>query len=90
MNVSFTKWASVRAHAGDKALIAQGGRGGRGNAAFKSSQNKAPVIAEDGEAGVGMWLDLELKLIADVGIIGMPSAGALSVLPRVFVESSFT
>lgn len=64
------------ARAGDKALLIQGGRGGRGNAAFKSAKNKAPVIAEDGEAGAGAWLDLELKLIADVGIIGMPSAGA--------------
>jgi GTPase len=62
--------------AGDKALLVQGGRGGRGNAAFKSARNKAPVIAEDGEPGPNMWLDLELKLIADVGIIGMPSAGA--------------
>lgn len=69
-------------HIGDKALIAQGGRGGRGNAAFKSAQNKAPVIAEDGETGIGMWLELELKLIADVGIIGMPSAGMLHVLLR--------
>ena len=77
---------SGRGHAGDKALIAQGGRGGRGNAAFKSSQNKAPVIAEDGEAGIGMWLDLELKLIADVGIIGMPSAGTPRALQNVLCK----
>jgi GTPase involved in cell partitioning and DNA repair len=60
---------------GDKALLVQGGRGGKGNASFKTSVKNAPVIAEDGEEGPAMWLDLELKLMADVGIIGMPNAG---------------
>lgn len=61
---------------GDKALLAQGGRGGRGNGAFKSALNSAPVIAEDGEKTEDEWLNLELKLIADVGVVGMPNAGA--------------
>jgi GTP1/OBG len=69
--VSFMRTDGV----GDKALVVQGGRGGRGNAAFRTARNRAPVIAEDGEAGVEMWLDLELKLVADVGIIGVPNAG---------------
>ena len=63
-------------HAGDKALVAQGGRGGRGNQAFKTSQNRAPTIAEHGEEGLEMWITLELKLVADVGIIGVPNCGA--------------
>jgi GTPase len=66
--------------AGDRALILQGGRGGRGNASFKSGRNRAPVIAEDGEEGTEQWLDLELKLMADVGIIGVPNSGAQRAL----------
>jgi GTPase len=62
--------------AGDQALVAQGGRGGRGNQAFKTALNRAPTIAENGEAGVEKWIALELKLVADVGIIGVPNAGA--------------
>lgn len=65
---------------GDKALLVQGGRGGRGNAAFKSAKNKAPILAEDGEEGQELWLDLELKVVADVGIIGVPNAGKSTLL----------
>ncbi|CAJ2658609.1 unnamed protein product [Trifolium pratense] len=65
---------------GQKALLLPGGRGGRGNAAFKSGTNKAPKIAENGEEGPEMWLELELKLVADVGIVGAPNAGKSTLL----------
>lgn len=61
-------------------VIVQGGRGGRGNNAFKSARNKAPRLAEKGEVGQERWLELELKLVADVGIIGVPNAGKSTLL----------
>jgi GTPase len=65
---------------GQEALIAQGGRGGRGNAAFKSARYKAPRLAENGAPGEELWVELELKLVADVGIIGVPNAGKSTLL----------
>ncbi len=61
-------------------IIAQGGRGGRGNAAFASSRNKAPRIQENGEPGITLDLRIELKLLADVGIIGFPSVGKSTLI----------
>lgn len=65
---------------GKEALIAKGGRGGRGNAAFKSSRQRTPKIAENGLPGQTLTLILELRLIADVGLVGFPSVGKSTLL----------
>lgn len=67
-------------HVDQEILIAKGGRGGRGNFHFRSSTNTTPKEAEDGTPGEEVNLRLELKLIADIGLIGLPSAGKSSLL----------
>lgn len=67
-------------NAGDRMLVAKGGEGGRGNEHFKTPRMNAPVLAERGEKGASRWLNIELKLLADVGLIGVPNAGKSTLL----------
>ncbi len=68
---------------GARALVAEGGQGGRGNARFLSNRRRAPAFAEQGEAGQERWLDMELKLMADVALIGFPNVGKSTLVATV-------
>jgi GTP-binding protein len=67
-------------HVGDRWEAAEGGRGGRGNARFLSNRRRAPAFAEQGEVGEERWLRLELKLMADVALVGFPSVGKSTLI----------
>jgi GTP-binding protein len=68
---------------GQEIVAVQGGRGGRGNAAFVSPANRAPGVAEQGEYGREEWLTLEMKLLADAALIGFPNAGKSTLISKV-------
>jgi GTP-binding protein len=69
--------------AGERWLAAEGGRGGRGNARFLSNRRRAPAFAEQGEVGEERWLRLELKLLADVALVGFPSVGKSTLISTI-------
>jgi GTP-binding protein len=68
---------------GERLLVARGGRGGRGNRSYLSNRNRAPRESEPGEVGEERWLRLDLRLIADVGLLGLPNAGKSTLLSRI-------
>lgn len=76
------KIADLVSH-GQEVVVAKGGRGGRGNCRFANMANPAPKMAENGEPGEEKWIRMELKLLADVGLVGFPNAGKSTIISHV-------
>jgi GTP-binding protein len=68
---------------GEKVLICEGGRGGRGNIAFATHNNPAPAICEKGEPGIEKHIRIELKVLADCGLVGYPSVGKSTLIAAI-------
>jgi len=68
---------------GDKIIIAEGGMGGRGNSSFLSAKRRFPAFAELGEKTEDFWIGLELKLVADVALVGFPNSGKSTIISRI-------
>lgn len=68
---------------GEELIVLKGGRGGRGNSNFATATRQAPEIAEKGEPGSELWIELELKLLADVGLIGYPNVGKSTLISKI-------
>ena len=68
---------------GEEAIIAQGGKGGKGNTHFTTSSYQAPKFAQEGQEGVGLWVRFELKIMADVGLVGCPTSGKSTLIRQI-------